>query len=958
MYVLLALLLLLLFVRNRIMVSLVLLLGFTYVWEFYAKPISGPLYTAAVSEFKAQHYDRSLQLLQSAYRIDPNNTAVLTLYGWDYLKSGKPSVAIPYFNRSLRLNPRLDEPRAGLAYSWLEMGDVSKALKYFHELPESEQRTPDVLVAEARAYRMLGDNQTALRLALEALRLNKDDKLARKELANLAGTEDLEVLAAGPMAHMERPSHLVLPARVQNGFFEIPEGERWKKIYVAGVDLGPALPGHFASEPPLEVSVYRDWLAKISQMGANCVRVYNILPPAFYRALMQHNASPDSTKLYLIQGIWLGGGDDTNVFSDSQKRAAIEEIGYALDVIHGQGNLPLRRGYAGGLYYADVSNYVLGLLLEREMPPSWVLANNQANAQQTSFQGKYITLAKGNATEVWFASLMDSAVSQEVDKYNAQHPVAFANSAALDPLSHPSESSAGEEVAIRRNQGERTAALPPPGILIDDNDVVSLDEMKFGAEGDFQAGIFSAYAVYPFYPDFMYRDPSYLAVRDHQVPDPFLGYLKALKSHYSGMALLIVEYGIPTSIGVSHIQPFGWSDGGLSEPEQGEALARMTRNIADAGCAGGVAFEWQDEWYRADWLAGTLALPADRRALWNNRLDPDQGFGVWTYDPNLTASLFSDTSGWGSAPRLYQKGGGPTLELHDGWDPERTLRSLAVTSDKAFVYVRLEVERVRKGANDQPNLEGAHYFLGISTDPGRFGSRTLPALVPQVRSESGANFLLDLAEDGRARLLIASNYNPRELQPIFGAAGAVQSSYRTPFAPVLADWSGFEEIVVEPNHRRFARDGHVFPAQLNNESLLQYEPPGRTGDSRAEWTCDFAHNAFLFRLPWGLLTVMDPSSHQVFEGTSQGPRFTGGETPGLALFAVSFRTIGPIQFQQTRGGGTPAVDSLPGMDQQGWFRQLPVYNWPSWTAVPAQEGRPKSGYASLQKAFREVRGPS
>jgi len=165
-------------------------------------------------------------------------------------------------------------------------------------------------------------------------------------------------------------------------------------------------------------------------------------------------------------------------------------------------------------------------------------------------------------------------------------------------------------------------------------------------------------------------------------------------------------------------------------------------------------------------------------------------------------------------------------------------------------------------------------------------------------------------------------------------------------------------MMVEPNRRRFARDGHMFPAELYNESLLQYEPAGQTNGSMAEWTCDFTHNAFVFRLPWGLLTVMDPSSHQVFAATGKGLQITGAETEGLVLFAASFRAIGPIQFQQMRGGGTPPVDALPGLDEQGWFRRLPRYNWPGWNAVKVQEGRPKEAYLSLQKVFRELRGPS
>jgi hypothetical protein len=943
--------------KNRIVISLIVIFMATYFWEFYVKPVSGPLYTSAVAEYKGRNYERSIKLLQEAYRIDPNDTSILMLFGWNYLKLGKPSVAIPYLTRSLRLDPSLDEARLGLAYSCLEMEDGAKALEYFNQLPPGERDSPEVLVAEARAYRLLGDNRQALKLASIVLRIDRANNLARKEVAYLTGSEGMDETTPGQANAVERPSQLIVPVHVQNGFFQIFQDGNWKKMYVAGVDIGPATPGHFASEPPTDINVYLDWLDKIDEAGANCVRVYSILPPAFYRALRMHNEAPNSTKLYLLQGIWLGGGEETDVFSASREAAAREEITNAVDVIHGRGDLPIRRGFVGGLYSVDVSNYVLGFLLEREIPPHWVLANNRDNAQVTSYAGKYVSLENGNATEVWVARMMDLAESHEVDQYNYQHPIAFANSPALDPIAHPSESSLSEEIAIRQDQGERTATLPPDSKDADDNDAVSIDETKFHVEEGFQAGIFSAYGVFPFYPDFMYRDPSYLTVRDRQGPDPFLGYLKALKNHYAGMALLIAEYGVPTGMGISHLHPLGWNDGGETEQEQADLIGRMSRNISEAGCAGGMIYEWQDEWYRANWLAGALALPIERRPLWNNRLDPDQGFGLWTYDPERTRSLFGEFSGWDAIPRLYQKGATPNLELHDGWDAERTLRSLAVSSDESFVYVRLEVGHVRNGANNLPNTEGAHYFIGISTDSGNFGSRTLPGLVPRVRTESGANFLLDLGEDGRARLLIASDYNFREFQSIYGAGSSVQSSYRVPFTPYLADWSGFEEILVEPNRRRFARDGHVFPSQLYNESLLRYAPAGSTQGSEANWTCDFTHNAYIFRLPWELLMVMDPSSHQVYAGTEKGPRFTGVETPGLVMFVASFRAIGPIHFQQLRGGGTPAVDTLPALDNQGTFKGMPTYGWPGWNEVKVQ-GRPKKAYTSLEKLFHELRGPS
>ena len=61
--------------------------------------------------------------------------------------------------------------------------------------------------------------------------------------------------------------------------------DAWTPFYVQGVNLGVALPGRFPAEFPMDSALYAGWLDTISGMRANAVRVYTILPPAFYRAL-------------------------------------------------------------------------------------------------------------------------------------------------------------------------------------------------------------------------------------------------------------------------------------------------------------------------------------------------------------------------------------------------------------------------------------------------------------------------------------------------------------------------------------------------------------------------------------------------------------------------------------------------------------------------------------------------
>ena len=940
---------------NRVWVAMAVIFLAAALYEIGLKPQSRPLYERARSLYGQQNYGASLQELKRAYEIEPNSTDILVLMGWNLLKLRQLDAAREYFSRASRLDPKLVEAKLGLAYLAVETGQGGTQLAEISALLEQDPGNSDFRLAGATALRQAGRNLEAAAIFRRLLGRDRYGLAARKNLEEMYGIENLTEEIPPGFLPRNRPGELRMNFRAGSQYFQRRNGNAWENFYIRGVNIGPATPGHFASEPPVLVEEYLQWLQQIASLGANTVRVYTLLPPAFYRALQRHNETPHLPRLYLLQEVWLGNAEESNLFLPAVEAASRQEIARAMDVIHGQGDLPMRQGYANGLYSVDVSDYVLGYLIGRELPPHLVLANNEMNSRQKSYSGKYISLPEGNATEAWLASMMDYAVSYEVEKYHQQFPVGIANWPTLDPLTHPTESTLMEEISIRKNQGERMTAPPPPDVPIDDNDAVSVDELRLQAHSEFPAGLFAAYSVFPYYPDFLYQDPSYLSVQDQQGPNPFFGYLKALKGYHAKMPLLIVEYGLSTSLGVSRLHPLGWNHGGMTEREQGELLARMSRNIAEAGCAGGIVFGWQDEWYKANWLTGPLALPAERRPLWNNQLDPDQGFGLWTYDPSSDSRLFSGFAGWSSVLPLYQKDAAGVTSLNDGWDAERTLRSLAVSSDAAFVYLRLQVGAVRKDRNNVPDLKGANYYIGISTAPGRFGGQTLPGLAPQVRNENGANFLLHIGDGARARLLIASNYNPREARPIPTPSPGVQIAYRIPFNPKMENWSGFEEIVVETNRRRFSRNGRMFPAQQNSLSLLRYRPAGQSEDTQATWTCDFANKAFIFRLPWALLMVMDPSTHLILAATEGGPKFVPAETPGLQFSVVSFRPADSIPFQQFPSSGVPAVDSLPGIDR-GSFAGLQTYTWPLWNAITVPR-RPKAGFATVQKVFRELGTP-
>lgn len=922
--------------KNRITLSLIAILALTYVWEFHVRPESSPLYTAAVSEYKDENYANTLELLERAYRIDPNNTAIITLFGWTYLKSGNHAEAQPYFTRALRLGPDLQEARLGLAYCWLESGDAMKALEHFLGLERSQQDSLEVRTAMARAYRILGDNQRTLQIALEVLEEDSQNVLARKELVYLTGIEDPETWKRIRSRPLVRPSKLAVTARLRNGYFEVQRGGRWQRIYVAGVNVGPATPGHFASEPVTDVAVYLDWLDKIGQMGANTVRVYTILPPAFYRALLAYNLRHPQDAIYLFQEIWLKDPPNENLWDKAFTDDFEREIRDAVDVVHGRSDLPIRVDHAGGVYTADLSPYVLGWLVGREIEPHVVITTNLRNPGAKEFAGRYLKISDGNASEVWLTERCDFLVDYEVKQYNRQTPVAFVSWPPLDPITHPTETPLRVELRIRRARGE---ILAPLGLGIpDDNDMTSLDEEKISAEPAFQAGYFALSHIYPFYPDFILLDPLYRRAKDRQGPNSYWGYLQDLKKHYRRTPLLVGEYGLSTSIGIAHFNDYGMNHGGLNEVEQGEALARLTENIQDAGFAGGIIFEWIDEWWKRNWITVDFEKPFFRSALWHNDMNPEQSFGLMKFIPENPLSYSTlDSSTFPDGPRPPPEGSLP-------------IRSLRAASDPSAFYLDLELS---SPPGSEPSWSENLYLIALNTCGEECGSSRLP-VGENVEASFGANFVVVLSGPEDGRLWVADSYNPyRQDIPIPGLPlitdVIVPRSFKTLFEPQ----AGFEELIVQTNRRRYGRNGVFFPGQKYSRSLLRYgafDSQAEGYDSLGQWYFDRATNRIRMRLSWGLLLVLDPSQGLVFDGTDEEGEIAGKVADRIQLGVVAYAKKGagsewnPVQIMAPSVRGTKILE--------GW--SIP---WPRWSTVRFKSSL-KQSYWIVAKAFRKLSGDS
>jgi hypothetical protein len=269
-------------------------------------------------------------------------------------------------------------------------------------------------------------------------------------------------------------------------------------------------------------------------------------------------------------------------------------------------------------------------------------------------------------------------------------------------------------------------------------------------------------------------------------------------------------------------------------------------------------------------------------------------------------------------PLLEQRTGGPERRFEDGFDRSRTLRGLSVTSDEAYLYIRLDVDRLDSDGDGAADWGKTAYLIGIDTYDGRRGDHRLP-ITEAASSPAGLEFCVVLDGRDTSRLLVDAPYDPQT------------NRHRRPYGSVENDDGRFVEMRVETNRRRIGRDGAVYPAQQSSRSPLVHasmDPADPDHSTLADWHAGIAANLIEIRLAWGLLNVTDPSSRCVLHDDPRDLRKIGCvETEGFRFYAAAVKPAG------APGAAAPLsarlADRLPRGDLKA-ASDLPMYTWKGW----------------------------
>jgi len=585
-----------------------------------------------------------------------------------------------------------------------------------------------------------------------------------------------------------------------------------ERDFIAGVNLGPTVPGYFPGEQAIRREDFRRWLAQMADLGLRAVRVYTIMPPEFYEELLAHNQSQSDRPLYLVQGVWIPEEaflETENLFHPSVRWGFREEIGRAVAVTHGDINLEETPGHAWGRYEADVSPWLLAWAIGVELDPVAVRISDQRNEGQSPYVGQYFGSAVvATPTEDWLAEMLDLLANLEVE-HGVTNPVTFVNWPTTDPLSHPDEPLETEDL-----------------VGIDANNIIPTDRWP--------GGYFASYHVYPYYPDFQrYED----GVADFQYEgraDPYAGYLAALLRHHEGMPVVVTEFGVPSGMAHAHFGPLGRNQGGHSEQEQMEINAELLNIIEEVGASGGFVFEWVDEWFKFTWNTIDLEIPGDRRSLWMNPWNNEAHFGLVAVEPGESATVLID----GDDREWLDNGSQVILET------EGAIREIRAVKDEGYLYLRL--------VTDQPDLLlTSKVTVGFDVISG--GNSGLPDLAG-VAPES--DYALSLNGDSGTMWIRGSN------DPFLIQYGIVRDYVEVDPAQV-AEGSGFwsPERLIANRPMTIPTSGESFDAEIVQVGTMEAgtsDPTDPGFNSRVTWQA--SGKVIELRLPFPAIGFSDPSS--------------------------------------------------------------------------------------------------
>ena len=412
----------------------------------------------------------------------------------------------------------------------------------------------------------------------------------------------------------------------------------------------------------------------------------------------------------------------------------------------------------------------------------------------------------------------------------------------------------------------RPTAPPQDTVVVDARRVVATDEWP--------AGVFAYYNAQPFRPQFLAAE-----AENGNDPDSYLSYLTALRTELA-MPLMIGSFGVNSSLGSGFDGPVERSQGDHDENGKFEIEAGLLRAFASGGLAGGMLAHWHDDWSARTWntTARSSLIPEERRSLTHDPLTADQWGGVVSFDPRRHGEKV----------------------VHSA--PQNGLQRVLVDSDVSWLYLTLE-------------------FGGRVTSPVEIGFDIIGG--GGIRLPGGSGVAIhDIALRTVPTMSTTYLFSRAAIDPLLVDG--------VPLVAIPTDrtrgWH-LQRLLLSPPAANDSAPGMSRLAYLDvgNLKLGSWVPGAPDFDSRATWHLSresaSAPAKLRYRLPWGLVGMLDPSVRGALTFSGTDPEIVTARTMTLTI--------------ESSTPGSPVT--------------VPI-SLPAWSTVRYSE-RTKQGAQTLAEAF-------
>lgn len=411
-----------------------------------------------------------------------------------------------------------------------------------------------------------------------------------------------------------------------------------------------------------------------------------------------------------------------------------------------------------------------------------------------------------------------------------------------------------------------------------------------------EVGMFASYHVYPYYPDFMNYEPKYLEYVDHRgEKNTFAGYLHDLK-HSHRLPILIAEFGIPASRGLTHEHVYNFNQGFTDEVTQGNQLVHLYEDILAENMIGGLAFIWQDEWFKRTWNTMEYDNP-DRRPFWSNVQTNEQHFGLLSFDSNKHVLDGKENEGMTKLNDIVQ-----------------------IDQDEAYLYITVQTE---------DNAQDVTIYLDTVEGQGLLQDNDL-------QFSQDVEFAINVSKNEEAsRLLVNPSY------AMFNYESGIFNS-RNLAEQQMMDLTKYQPSYLMLHRRMTFQNGResVAPKYYETGKLREGTTDFESNqyDSLADYY--FKGSLMELRIPWALIQVKDPSQREVVGNLKDD--FNASEwIEGISLAAVVRNNSGEI------------IDSSVEINN-GQLSKFDFYTWDTWKK-PTYKERLKKSYYILQDYYKTIK---